>query len=176
MSDPTREAALTLYGIMDRQTVRTDGASRASVASIARYWSTEQFDNLDGESTVALRFCLERCAELLAAPSVDLEVVARIIDPVSFEKVRQHQQPGGPEVPSDAAWRCNRARDKAAFIAALFAGTAVLDRDDPAPVLGNDPHGAWRGRAPSGAPDVSDEVPGSATLTKAPAPEREGSR
>ena len=44
-----------------------------------------------------------------------VELVARIIDPVSFEKVRQ----GGQL--DDAEWRCNRARDKATHILALFA-------------------------------------------------------
>lgn len=60
-----REAALTMYGVMDGQTTRENGASRASVASICRYWSTESFDQLDGEAIVALRFCLERAADLL---------------------------------------------------------------------------------------------------------------
>lgn len=41
-----------------------------------------------------------------------VELAARIIDPVSFEKVRQ----GGQL--DDAEWRCNRARDKAAHILA----------------------------------------------------------
>lgn len=57
------------------------------------------------------------------------EVIARIIDPVSFEKVRQHQEPGGPEVPSDAAWRCNRARDKAAHIEVLCASALIEVRN-----------------------------------------------
>lgn len=64
-----REAALTMYGIMDGQTTREDGASRASVASICRYWSMESFDQLDGEAIVALRFCLERAADLLGEPA-----------------------------------------------------------------------------------------------------------
>lgn len=45
-----------------------------------------------------------------------IELAARIIDPVSFEKVRQL----GAEKASDAAWRCDRARDKARHIATLF--------------------------------------------------------
>lgn len=44
-----------------------------------------------------------------------IDLIARIIDPVSFEKVRQ----GGKL--DDAQWRCNRARDKATHIASLFA-------------------------------------------------------
>ena len=49
------------------------------------------------------------------------ELIARIIDPVSFEKVRQ----GGQL--DDAEWRCNRARDKAAHIATLFDTRAPSD-------------------------------------------------
>jgi len=49
------------------------------------------------------------------------ELIARIIDPVSFEKVRQ----GGLQV--DAQWRCNRARVKAAHIATLFDTRAPSD-------------------------------------------------
>lgn len=49
------------------------------------------------------------------------ELIARIIDPVSFEKVRQ----GGQL--DDAQWRCNRARDKAAHIATLFDTRAPSD-------------------------------------------------
>ena len=49
------------------------------------------------------------------------ELIARIIDPVSFEKVRQ----GGLQV--DAQWRCNRARDKAAHIETLFNTRAPSD-------------------------------------------------
>lgn len=45
-----------------------------------------------------------------------LDLAARIIDPVAFEKVRQ----GGQM--DDAEWRCNRARDKARHIATLFTG------------------------------------------------------
>ena len=47
-----------------------------------------------------------------------VELVARIIDPVSFEKVRQ----GGQL--DDAEWRCNRARDKAMHILALSPAQA----------------------------------------------------
>lgn len=57
------------------------------------------------------------------------EVIARVIDPVSFEKVRQHQEPGGPEVPSDVAWRCDRARDKAAHIEVLCASVLIEVRN-----------------------------------------------
>jgi len=49
------------------------------------------------------------------------ELIARIIDPVSFEKVRQ----GGLQV--DAQWRCNRARVKAAHIETLFDTRAPSD-------------------------------------------------
>ena len=49
------------------------------------------------------------------------DLIARIIDPVSFEKVRQ----GGQL--DDAEWRCNRARDKAAHIATLFDTRAPSD-------------------------------------------------
>ena len=49
------------------------------------------------------------------------DLIARIIDPVSFEKVRQ----GGQM--DDAQWRCNRARDKAAHIETLFATRAPSD-------------------------------------------------
>lgn len=42
------------------------------------------------------------------------ELIARVIDPVSFEKVRQ-----GGDWP-DAQWRCDRALDKAAHILALI--------------------------------------------------------
>ena len=49
------------------------------------------------------------------------ELIARIIDPVSFEKVRQ----GGLQV--DAQWRCNRARNKAAHIETLFNTRAPSD-------------------------------------------------
>ena len=49
------------------------------------------------------------------------ELIARIIDPVSFEKVRQ----GGLQV--DAQWRCHRARDKAAHIETLFNTRAPSD-------------------------------------------------
>lgn len=124
----TREDALTMYGVMDGQTTREDGASRASVASICRYWSLESFDNLDGEAQLALRFCLERAADLLSvkAPTSTYltddgetlstaDLIARIIDPVSFENARQ----GGKM--EDAEWRCNRARDKAAHILDLIA-------------------------------------------------------
>lgn len=53
-----------------------------------------------------------------------VELAARIIDPVSFEKVRQ----GGKL--DDAEWRCNRARDKATHILALFAlSPAQAERD-----------------------------------------------
>lgn len=45
-----------------------------------------------------------------------IELVARIVDPVSFEKAR-----GIPEVLTDAAWRCDRARDKAVAIAVIYA-------------------------------------------------------
>jgi len=48
-------------------------------------------------------------------PLSRIDLIARIIDPVSFEKVRQ----GGQL--DDAEWRCNRARDKAAHIETLFA-------------------------------------------------------
>lgn len=47
----------------------------------------------------------------------DGDLIARIIDPVSFEKVRQ----AGAEKPEDAAWRCDRARDKAAHIMAIIS-------------------------------------------------------
>lgn len=70
-STADREDALTMYGFMDGQTTREDGASRASVASICRYWADETFDNLDGEATAALRFCLTRAAELLTVPTLD---------------------------------------------------------------------------------------------------------
>ena len=43
-----------------------------------------------------------------------VELAARIIDPASFEKVRQ----GGQL--DDAEWRCNRARDKATHILAML--------------------------------------------------------
>lgn len=46
-----------------------------------------------------------------------IELIAKIIDPVSFEKSRQL----GDAAPTDAAWRCDRARDKARHIASLFA-------------------------------------------------------
>lgn len=49
------------------------------------------------------------------------ELIARIIDPVSFEEVRQ----GGLQV--DAQWRCNRARVKAAHIETLFNTRAPSD-------------------------------------------------
>jgi len=50
-----------------------------------------------------------------------IDLIARIIEPVSFEKVRQ----GGKL--DDAEWRCNRARDKAAHIATLFDTRAPSD-------------------------------------------------
>jgi hypothetical protein len=63
-------------------------------------------------------------AEVVALPRRD--VIARIIDPVSFEMVRQ-QVEVGRDAPEDATWRCNRARDKAAFIESLFSkGDAAL--------------------------------------------------
>lgn len=45
----------------------SDG-SRASVASMARYWSLESFPHLDRNDTVALTFTLERAADLLSEP------------------------------------------------------------------------------------------------------------
>ena len=47
-------------------------------------------------------------------PLSRIDIIARIIDPVSFETVRQ----GGQM--DDAEWRCKRARDKAFHIATLF--------------------------------------------------------
>lgn len=45
---------------------KRDDASRASVASMARYWSeTAELSDLPGMMGPDLRFCLERCAELL---------------------------------------------------------------------------------------------------------------
>jgi len=57
------------------------------------------------------------CSMRPATDDERIELAARIIDPVSFEKVRQL----GAEKASDAAWRCDRARDKARHIASLFA-------------------------------------------------------
>ena len=45
----------------------SDG-SRASVASMARYWSLESFPHLDRDDTAALTFTLERAADLLSDP------------------------------------------------------------------------------------------------------------
>lgn len=55
------------------------------------------------------------------AVAADIELIARIIDPVSFEKVRQQHMSKGVIDTSDAEWRCDRARDKARHIASLFA-------------------------------------------------------
>ena len=40
-------------------------ASRASVISMAAYWSLECFPDLNAEDSRSLRFCLERAADLL---------------------------------------------------------------------------------------------------------------
>ncbi len=55
-------------------------------------------------------------------PSLDplAEIIAKIIDPVSFEKVRQHQGKSTLWASEDAEWRCNRARDKAAHIISIM--------------------------------------------------------
>lgn len=42
-------------------------SSRASVASMARYWSSESFADLNNDDVVALRFTLERAADLIEA-------------------------------------------------------------------------------------------------------------
>lgn len=81
---------------------------------MAYEWREPELDALNADAWAL------HCSMQLPPDADRIEFIARIIDPVSFEKVRQHQLPGGPEVPSDAAWRCNRARDKARHIASLF--------------------------------------------------------
>lgn len=55
------------YCVGHCRTKATD-ASRASVASMARYWSAAaELSDLPGMMGPDLRFCLERCAELLEA-------------------------------------------------------------------------------------------------------------
>ena len=53
----------------------------------------------------------------------DLELAARIIDPVAFEQVRQ----GGKW--EDAEWRCGRAIDKARHILSIFGRAAIKDTE-----------------------------------------------
>lgn len=54
--------------------------SRASIASIARYWAdAPELSDIShrGSPTVAdLRFCLERCADLLGAPDASAALAA----------------------------------------------------------------------------------------------------
>lgn len=61
-------------------------ASRASVASIARYWAEApelcDIDKTgDGPTVADLRFCLNRCADLLAEPAAagDVSALATVI-------------------------------------------------------------------------------------------------
>lgn len=55
----------------------SDATSRASVASMCRYWSLESINDplMSAVDYLGLKFCLERAADLLAAPVVPLAVM-----------------------------------------------------------------------------------------------------